>query len=367
LLTEEASGVLDSAGAAAVSPAGPVADPKSEHYGDAAFLEEMPRMIDLVPRHWVAFVLLLLGGVTIITGLEALYAWMPQWAAVTTDGRIAAFDLDSEGSLGAWFSALVLLAAALVALLVYSVRRYKTDDYHGHYRIWLWAAMCWFLMATDESASLHEGFKELMALLTGTRLLGDGSIWWVVPYFFLLGAVGSRLLVDMRHCRPSSAALVATAVCYALAVAAQLELIFRDLGAREVMFEEGAEMVGNLLLLLAMALHARYVILDAEGLLPRRAARADDQLDGAEADEETVEDELEEASPAKPAAAAPRRVAVDPPHVAPHPLFQTSTPVPAPAAGPSPVNRKLTKQERKALKMRLLRERQQREQKRWNK
>ena len=39
---------------------------------------------------------------------------------------------------------LTLILAGLAAVLVYTVRRYKTDDYRGYYRIWLWAAMCWF-------------------------------------------------------------------------------------------------------------------------------------------------------------------------------------------------------------------------------
>ena len=109
-------------------------------------------------------------------------------------GRIAAFELGGKGSLAAWFSSLALLAASLVAVLVYTVRRHRMDDYHGRYRVWLWAALCWFLMATDAAASLHEGFRDLMTLLTGAPLLGDGSIWWVIGYALLLGAIGTRLL-----------------------------------------------------------------------------------------------------------------------------------------------------------------------------
>ena len=40
----------------------------------------------------------------------------------------------------------------------------------------------------------------------------------------------------------------------------------------------GAEMAGNLMLLAAMAFYARYVLLDAEGLLPRREPEPDDEL-----------------------------------------------------------------------------------------
>ena len=129
-------------------------------------------------NRWVAALRLVgvgffIGGsilLGVVAGLEVLYAWMPRLAALTTDGRVAALDLDGEGSLAVWFSSTTLSLAALAAILVYSVRRHKKDDYHGHYRIWLWAAMCWGLMSIDETSSLHEGFKELMAHASGTRM-----------------------------------------------------------------------------------------------------------------------------------------------------------------------------------------------------
>jgi len=319
---------------------------RSENYGDAEFMDEQLRLIDLVPRRLPIFGLLLLGGLTVVAGLEALYAWMPDLAPLTTDGRVAALDLDGEGSLAVWFSSVTLLLAAVAAVLVYAIRRYKTDDYRGNYRIWLWAAMCWVVMSIDETSSLHEGFKEMMAYVTGTRLFGDGSIWWAIPYFFLLGAVGSRLLVDMHHCRLSSAALLATAACYAVAVAAQFGWLLPESGARGVMLEEGAEMVGNLMLLAAMGLHARYVILDAEGLLPRR------ELEG-----DHLGDELKAEAGYSPA--AQRWLSVDQPHKTPRPARKRKRRTVEPE--PEPVARKLTKAEKKALRKRLMSERLQRE------
>ena len=273
-------------------------------------MHEQPRLTDLIPTRLSVFALLMLAGLAVVAGLEILYTWMPQVAGLTTDGQVAALDLDSEGSLAVWFSSMTLAAAGLVAILVYRVRRYRTDDYHGRYRIWLWAAMCWFLLSLDETASLHEGFKELMTHVTGTRLLGDGSLWWATAYLFLLGAVGSRLLVDMRECWTSTTAFVAVAGCYVVAVATQLGWILPESGARGVMLEEGAEMVGNLTLLLAMGLHARFVILDAKGLMRERKRRADQQ----EQEEEEVEFEEEDTF-----SAHNRTVTVHPPHGVPRP------------------------------------------------
>ena len=321
---------------------------KSENYGDAEFLDRQPRLTDLVPTNLAVFLMMFLIGLTIIAGLEILYVWMPKVAALTTDGRVATFDLDGEGSLAVWFSSMTLALAGLVAILVFTIRRHKRDDYQGIYRIWLWAAACWFLLSIDETASLHEGFKEMMTCVTGTRVLGDGSIWWVAAYVFLLGAVGTRLLIDMRHCWLSVSAMIATAICYGAAVVAQLGWVLPESGAKGVMLEEGAEMLGNMFLLLAMGLHARYVILDAEGLLPERVNAKREE------DEEEYEIDYEaEIAILKNS----REVKVHPPHgirrpSKTHKPIRATTPAEVAALNP-PTNRKLTKAEKKALRRRL--------------
>jgi hypothetical protein len=245
------------------------------------------------------------------------------------------------------------------------VRRHRCDDYCGRYRIWLWAALCWFLLSLDETSSLHEGFKEMMAYLTGTRLFGDGSIWWVIAYFFLLVGIGIRLLIDMRVCWLSSGAMIGAGMCFVLAVVAQLGWILPQSGARGVMLEEGAEMVGNLFLLLAMSLHARHVILDAEGRLaePKRPIQAPARVAARsriEAEELPAEDEEMRAE--RQALLGPQDVTVHPPHgvARPQDTQATRQPIGKPTfnsgATPqpeAPVRRKLTKSEKKALRKKL--------------
>jgi hypothetical protein len=238
---------------------------QKSRYAEAACMDAQPRITDIVPRRNGVLALAVVAGLAVIAGLEALYFYMPRLASMATDGRVAAFDLDSEGSLGAWYSSLLLLASSLMAALVWSLRRHRLDDYHGRYRIWSWAAVTWFVMSLDEACSLHEGFKEMMTHLTGQRLLGDGSVWWIMAYSLVLGAVGLRLLMEMRVCRSSTTTLVLTGICWVVAVLAQVEVVWPRSGARGVMVEEACEMAGFLLLLLSMTLHARFVIYEIEG------------------------------------------------------------------------------------------------------
>ena len=246
-------------------------------------MDEQVRLTDLIPRRLVAFAVLFALGVGVIAGLEFLYAQMPRLGKFAADGKLVTIDLDGPGSLATWFSSTCLTLAGLIALLAYTVRRHRFDDYSGHYRIWFWAAACCFLLSFDATASLHQSFAQIMSVVTGTKIYGDGSLWWVIPYCFLFGAVGLRLLIDMSECWMSSLALVGAAASYAASAACKFgmaewvplsTLRLSEANLRQAMLENGARLLGDLLVLTAMGLHARYVILDSEGLISRRRSRS---------------------------------------------------------------------------------------------
>jgi len=278
----------------------------------------------------------------------------------------------------------LLLAAALGAVAVYTIRRHKTDDYNGHYRVWLWAALWWVLMSADQVAGINEGFAQVMIHLTGTRLVGDGWLWSWIPCVLLLGMVGSRLAVDMWPCRLSTAALALAGFGGGLAVATESGWLIVDDGPGQVMFAAGARLSSALLLLLSMGFHARYVLLDAEGLLPRREPKpAKEPIDISD-----EEEDLDNTASASTTASSPW-TRVDAPQGVPQPALARTAPAASPSvaaaaaavkspsssftpaastsvsaglsAAASSVNRKLTKGEKKALRQRLEQERLKRE------
>ncbi len=161
-----------------------------------------------------------------------------------------------------------------------------------------------------------------MTLLTGTALLGDGSIWWVIGYALLLGAIGVRLLLDMWPCRLSTAALLAAGGTYAAAVPLRLGWLSVEEPVRRVMVLQGAAMGGHLLLLLAMGLHLRYVLADARGLLPPRAKKA-------------AKPSAKKGTQKSPAADDPW-VTVDSPHGSPQPVLRRASAVAAAAPAATP-------------------------------
>lgn len=230
-------------------------------------MDRQLRLLDLVPRQPRTLALLMIAALAAVGVLEILHKCLPALSPMTTDGRVAAFDLEGEGSLAVWFSCATLELAALAALAAWSIRRRTPGTQGGN--ILLAAAACWLVMSIDECASVHEAFKELMSRSTGHRLHGDGTIWWVIAYAIVLSALGCQLAWAMRRSPDAILALFATAGFYAVAVAAELEWIIPNKGEAEVMLEEGCEMVGNLCLLLSMGLYARYATLAAHASAPR--------------------------------------------------------------------------------------------------
>lgn len=251
----------------------------SNRYGTAGRVEKQTRVVDLMPQTYGMLALALFAGLAFIAALETGYFYLPKLVAHSASGRIEALDLTAEGSLASWLSTTMLSLAAGAAWVVYSVRKHRADDYHGRYRVWLTAGIAWLLLGVDESASLHETFRDLMVGTTGKHGFGDGSIWWIGAYGLVLTVVGIRLLLDMRECRTSTVALGFTAVCYLAAVLMVLNTerlwVPQVLlpATFTVMVKEGLELLGNLFLLTSMLVHARYVILEAQGEITPRAKK----------------------------------------------------------------------------------------------
>lgn len=335
------------------------------HYGDGSFMDEETRLLDLVPRRMTVIFLWFAAGLAIITGIELLYRWRAELIVAIPGEKFLAFDLHQSGNLYSWFSSLMLLAAAVMAWLAYTVRRHRMDDYSGRYRIWIWAALCWFLAASDVAVNMHDCFKQVMIHFTKTHIWGDGSLWWIVSYVLVFCALGSRLILDMRPCRLSIAALITAAISYSISASMELGIITGLESTNVAMLSSGAAMLGHLLLLSAMALSARYVILDSEGLIEHPAPKlyvvngGDEKKAVLKTSDESKDEWTRVDSPVGTPQPVLRRTPAPTPvsTPTPKPTFATSiTP-------PVPVNRKLTKQEKKALKEKLLRERQERERK----
>lgn len=369
---------------------------KSANYGDAEFLDEQFRLTDLVPLRLIPWAAMLVLGILAIAAIEGLHFWMPRLREHLQGAHLTALGLEGSGNLATWFSSMVLAMTGLLSVQVFLVRRYRVDDYHGHYRIWLWAAMGWLLASVDTVAGLRESLREVAVATTGVSLAGDGSIWWLLGYGLLVGGVGMRLLYDMRRSWLALMAMTLAGLSYGVVLAIRFKGLELPDPMPQILLQHGCLMGGNFLTLLAVGLHARHVVLDAEGLLPSpsQAAKTTSTASASKTGKasgtivlQSRRDEVEEEEGTSSSDSQGPRI--HPPHGTPRPAMASSptatavsaaAPFKPPAASttsvtpppvqskPSPVHgsaedahRKLTKQERRALRERLDHMRRQRE------
>ena len=214
----------------------------------------------------------------------------------------------------------------------------------------------------------------------------------------IVGAIGFRLLIDMRSSRLSSAALVLAAIAYLTALTAFFRGITLQSEFYQLLLAQGLLLGGHLLLAMSMGLHARYVLLDAEGVLPKRSLKKKAEKKKAKTDKAgraatrgvtakaSSASGASDAADSDPGAEEPDGeqsgdtwVAIDPPHGSSQPILKRMAPAET-SAVPSLSQKivvpgaesssdsgtddsKLSKADRKALKKKLIDERLKRERK----
>ncbi len=264
-LAEESAG--DSLAVSSSAPKSSARGDKSERYTAAARRENHRRATDILPRGRISIFAWYLVGLTIVAGLLVGYANLGN-ETIGALGLAPLLDASQGGSLASWFSSLAFGLAAVACVLIYSVRRYKTDDYRGSYRLWLWCAIAFVAMSIDATANLHAPFSRAMARVSGWSMLPEGSIWWITVWGAVMSILGLRLIMEVRECRTALVGMVSVITLWTAALA--IEYGWLPIHDNAELIAAGCRLVGQLSLLCAIGVYARHVLLDAEGLLKVR-------------------------------------------------------------------------------------------------
>jgi hypothetical protein len=169
----------------------------------------------------------------------------------------------------------VLLLTAAHAVFIYSTRRHRLDDYRGRYRVWLWAALACLLLSINSITGIHAVLAATVARFVGWTALPGHAIWWLVVGFVMFGWVVVQALRDAWESRLARFVTLFTLVVFCLAAAESFYglpgLAELDPGVTRLIVP-GAVLLAWFSLLTAVSAYARFVVLDADGLLPVREA-----------------------------------------------------------------------------------------------
>jgi hypothetical protein len=236
-------------------------------YSGAAGVEHHPQVTDFIPRRYRSIALLVLAGLISTTTLGALHFFDDSIATSVGIAGTALFDLGAAGSLASWLSACVLLVIAVGCTLIYSLRRHRVDDFRGRYRVWMAAAIAGVLLSANSVVGAHEVVARALSHLTGWTALRGGAAWWLVLAGLPLGWITARLWLDVLECRLAALLMTGAVTAYTLAAISVVGWIPAGDSDVATLVTGTSALVANWLLLATVASYARYVVLDAQGLI----------------------------------------------------------------------------------------------------
>jgi hypothetical protein len=173
-----------------------------------------------------------------------------------------------------WASAIALMTAALLAKLIYSLRRHRVDDYEGRYRVWRRLGWVALVASIDSVMQAHAVIAKCLASLTGWSLTATASEWWLAPVAIVGGWIFIRLAMEIAECRTSLAMILLAATCYGVAAAGSLGWSPAVIGPWAGAITSALPLVGHTVALVGLMVFARYVVLDVQGLIEHSAKPA---------------------------------------------------------------------------------------------
>ncbi|MEM9354386.1 MAG: hypothetical protein AAGA92_15370 [Planctomycetota bacterium] len=237
-------------------------------YGVRANIENHPQVTDFVPRRYRV-----IGAfVAVPLAIGAVFEW-GRYESGTLAQLLQMPKLEPQlnsvfARLSDWTSAVVMLLAAVAAIVVFSLRRYRVDDYRGRYRTWRLAALVSFLASANAVGKVHTLVADAGSTALGQSYLPGGAGWWLFPATLAAGWVLFRIAFDAAECRSAFAAFALSGVLLAGAAACTVGWVPSTALLVEVSVAAPILLLGGYVMAMAGCLfYARYVVLDVQGLI----------------------------------------------------------------------------------------------------
>jgi hypothetical protein len=162
----------------------------------------------------------LVGG---LLGVTALVGWASGVAATTAaaDSSLALLmNTDRPGSLAAWWEAWLWLAVAGQCVVLFGMRRHRTNDLGGSYRWWLFAAAVATGMSLCSATHAGSAFASQAAAITGFSPIGGDLLWKMIPGGLLALSAAVWVVMEVRECKTAATFAGATGAAVGVAMAA---------------------------------------------------------------------------------------------------------------------------------------------------
>ena len=239
-------------------------------YGAEAAADHQQPLTAMVPKRAFTLILLLISGFALIAAVQALYGHVSKSPHDHWLRAAASLDVESAGGLASWCSSLFLLAAAVQGIQIYRLRRHRSDDYRGRYRVWIWVSPLLLAASLTVGTHLHHDLLAVAAARSQVVASLEPRILLTILPVALWLLVALRLLWEVRESRAAWTALVCASLSLMSALVIGLLAPTELFSLPKALTISSLNMVGHLTILMTVASYSRHVYLDAHGLLASR-------------------------------------------------------------------------------------------------
>ncbi|MEO1524078.1 MAG: hypothetical protein AAFX06_01520 [Planctomycetota bacterium] len=187
------------------------------------------RWFSLVPVSTFSLTMVVATLVTVPLVLTALHYLAITWPTLAYREALARpFRIDFRDSFASWWLSAVLLLSTATSLLIYQLRRHRSDDYRGHYRLWRLTMCVMFVIGISSTVGLLSWFGALVDLVVGDRAALSGERWLRILVDVAGIILTMRLVAEVYRCRAALVPLLAGAALIGYAEAAVWNLVAID-------------------------------------------------------------------------------------------------------------------------------------------
>ncbi|MEM6979552.1 MAG: hypothetical protein AAF539_07760, partial [Planctomycetota bacterium] len=259
---------LDPSGFAAQSRSGAHRDSTAQaaNYGTRVRQSLRGRWFQLVPMSGIALTQVSAALVLLVSLLIGMHAAAIRFPGVASRPElVAVMRLDLPGSLAAYLQSIVHLMTAGVCILIYQLRRYRNDDFHGGYRLWRIVASAAVFASLVTIVPMVSLCGALLEWGFGQRVALSGNDW--VGLCVTLGGVmlALRLMTELWSSRIAMILMVIGCTFAAVPVLHQWNLW----STAPAMLVASALLLASTLWLLSCTLYLRQLYADVRGISPQ--------------------------------------------------------------------------------------------------
>ena len=239
-------------------------------YSDSAKRRGQLKTTDLIPKRSLPLAFMIVAVLSFF-GLLNLFAFQFGGMGDTATGP---FRLRGVGTLSSWFSSMLFMVSGMASLQIYGMRRHRCDDYSGHYRIWLFLAVIFVAVSVNCVVDLQHSGKLLAQSLGFSG--GNSLVVFLVIKIVALTAIVIRGILEIRASRGALVTVLIVWMAYASAVVCQIPAVNDQLVQRDEFVLGNLTLVGHVAIFLTATIYARFIYLQANGLilLPIESAKA---------------------------------------------------------------------------------------------